>query len=259
MFDTTLMIALEGDVSLSQFRRAIEHFENLLGALTKELSPEETIHWDLENLAVGSAIVTVSGRAEREEPVLRVINAYETIGQSLQMSNPLPFSMAVVREARAIVNLIDSSITSIRFETAQKEAIIYGVFDVQRGSTLKPMTAFGTVKGRVQAISNRNKLRFTLYDAVFDKAVNCYIDENQQAILTDIWNQTVVVSGRITRQPDTGQPINVREVTAIDPVLPAVLGGYRRARGVLAGMGQTQRAEESTRQLRDGETNLHLL
>jgi hypothetical protein len=253
MPDMTLVLALEGDVRLEQFSEAIDHFHKLLLHLTKEIAADTTIAWNLEDLQYGSAIMAVSGHAAYDEPVLRVISAFETVGHALQESKPIPFSRNVANEAEALTKLISQDIRALRFGTARQEAIIYGAFDTNRLAFAKPMTSSGTVKGRVQAINSRGKLRFTLYDAIFDKAVSCYIEENQQHILTDIWDKVVFVTGRVTRQPDSGQPVSVRDITAIDLVRIIEPGSYRQARGILAGITDDEPAEVSIRRLRDAE------
>ncbi len=254
MPDTTLMLALEGDVTLDQFSDAVNHFHKLLLQLTQEVAADTKIEWELEDLQYGSAIMAVAGRADHDEPVLRVVSAFEDVGQSLQQHEPIPFSRHVAREAEALTKLISQEIKAVRLVTARKEAIIYGLFDAKKISNAKPMVSFGTVKGRVQAISNRGKLRFTLYDAVFDKPVSCFVKEDRQEVLTDIWDQMVFVTGRVTRQPDSGQPVSVREITSIDFVPMIEPGSYRKARGVLARIADSEPAEVSIRRLRDAET-----
>ena len=253
MPDTTLVLALEGDVRLDQFSEAVSHFHKLLLQLTQEVAADTKIEWDLEDLQYGSAIMAVAGRADTDEPVLRVVTAFEDVGQSLQRHEPIAFSRHVAREAEALTKLISGDIKAVRLGTAHKEAIIYGLFDSKKITTAKPMVSFGTLKGRVQSISNRGKLRFTLYDAVFDKPVSCYVKEDRQDILTDIWDKVVFVSGRVTRQPDSGQPVSVREITSIDFVPIIEAGSYRKARGILAGLGDDEPAEVSIRRLRDAE------
>ena len=253
MHDTSLVLALEGDVTLDQFHDAVTRFYMLLKQIIQEVAADTKIEWDIEDLQAGSAILTVAGRSEREEPVLRVISAYEEIGQALQKHEPIPFSSNIAKTAHNLTNVIGNNLTAVRLATARKEAIIYGVFDNDKISTTKPMTSFGTVKGRVQSISNRGKLRFTLYETLFDRPVSCFVKEDRQEILTDIWDKVVFVAGRVTRQPDTGRPVSVREITSIDFVPSIEPGSYRKARGVLAGIGENEPAEVSIRRLRDAE------
>ena len=255
MPDTTLVLALEGDVTLYKFSEAVSHFQSLLQHLTQEVAGDSKIQWDLEDLQYGSAIMTVIGRADYDEPIMRVVSAFEDVGQSLQSHKPIAFSKYVAKQAMALTELIGQDIKSVRFGTSRKEAIIYGLFDSKRADTAKPMVSFGTVKGRVQSISNRGKLRFTVYDSMFDKPVSCYVKEDRQEALTDIWDKVVFVSGRVTRQPDSGQPVSVRDITAIDFVPIVQPGSYRKARGILANNDvEIESAEVSIRRLRDAES-----
>lgn len=253
MPDTTLSLALEGDVTLDQFSEAVNHFQKLILQLTQETSADVKIEWDLEDLQYGSAIMTVAGRAEHDEVVLRVVEAFEQVGNALQLHEPIPYSRNVARHAEALTKLINGGIRSVRLSTAKQESIIYGLFDAKKLGAVKPMVSFGTVKGRVQSISNRGKLRFTIYDSTFDKPVNCFIKEDRQQMLTDIWDKVVFVSGRVTRQPDTGQPVSVREISLIDLIPIIEPGSYRKARGILANGEISEPAEISIRRLRDAE------
>lgn len=256
MHDTTLEFALEGEVTLEQFSGAVSHFYELLRQLAQAVAPDTPVQWDLEDLQYGSAVVAVSGRADSKEPILRIVSGFEDVGLALQRHEPIAFPPRVSREAIALINLIGDgdSIRSVRLATARTEVIIYGVFDAQKIGSAKPLVSFGTVKGRVQSISSRRSLRFTIYDAVFDKSVSCYIQEDQRDILTDIWDKVVFVSGRVTRQPDSGQPVSIREITSIDFVPTVEPGNYRKARGILAGHLEPERAEITIRRLRDAES-----
>jgi hypothetical protein len=253
MSDSTVILALDGDVTLEAFSEAVSHFTSLLLQLTQEVAADAEIEWALEDLNYGSAMIAAAGRAEVNEPVLRVVSAFENVGQALQHHDPIPFSQHVISEAQALTRLIRHDITSLRLGTARKEAIVYAVFDAQKIAMSQPMVSFGAVKGRVQSISNRGKLRFTLYDSVFDKPITCFITEEQRHILTNIWDRLIFVTGRVTRQPDSGQPVSVREITSIDFIPTVEAGSYRRTRGILTQNGTPEPAEISIRRLRDAE------
>lgn len=253
MPDTTLILALDGDVTLTQFAEGVNHFHKLLLQLSQEVAAETTIEWDLEDLHYGSAVIAVVGRANHDEPILRVVSAFEALGQSLQQFETLPFSRNVIREAEALTKLITGDITAIRLATAQREAIVYSPVDAKYTHNPEPMISLGTVKGRVQSISNRGSLRFTLYDSVFDRPISCFIKDDQRHILADIWDKLVYVTGRITRQPDSGQPVSVRDIQSIDLVKVVQPGSYRQARGILAEQWDGEPAEISIRRLRDAE------
>ncbi len=253
MPDNTLTIALEGDVSLNQFRETLNRFTNLVFSLAREVAPGIDIDWLIDDLQAGSAIATIVGLAQEEEPVIRVVRSYGKIGNALEHREPIPFSSNIVREAKALTEVIGGNIVSVRFMTAESDSIIYGAFDLERTISLMRRTSFGVVKGKVQTVSNRGKLKFTLYDSTFDKAVPCYLQEGQEDLMREIWGKSVIISGRITREPDNGRPISVREITSIDPLIVVDPGSYKIARGILATENDTEPAEVSIRRLRDAE------
>ena len=96
-------------------------------------------------------------------------------------------------------------------------------------------------------------MKFTLYDSTFDKAVPCYLQEDQEDKMREIWGKNVIVTGRITREPDNGRPVSIREITSIDPVVEAAPGSYKIARGIFQWSQGDEPAEVSIRRLRDAE------
>jgi len=253
MPDTTVILALEGEVRLNQFVEAVQHFQKLLWQLTQEVANSVEIQWELDDLQYGSALMAVAGHADDEETVLKVIAAFEQVAYSLQHDEPIPYSRSVLKVVESLTKLIGGEVRAMRLSTAKTEAILYAGFNTEQRPSPKPMVSFGSVKGRVQSISNRGKLRFTLYDVLFDKPVSCFVDEELQATLTDIWDEMVWVTGRVTRQPDTGQAFSVREISHIERVRMVSSGSYRQARGILAGTTHPEPAEVSIRRLRDAE------
>lgn len=254
MPDTKIEFALEGEVTLEEFSEAVNHFNRLLRQLALEVAPDVKIEWELDGLEYGSAVMEFTGRAEHVEPIFRVVSALEEVGESLQQHTPIPYSEHVAREAKALTKVIRGDITALRLGNHQKPKIIYGGFDTKEAVTSKQITSFGTIKGRVQSISSRKKLQFTLYDILFDKPIRCYIEQDRQSILKDIWDEIVFVSGYITRHIETGQPISVRNITSIDFVPIIEPGSYRKARGILAGLTTNNEPSEiSIRRLRDVE------
>jgi hypothetical protein len=252
MGDNTITIALEGDVELKNFTTVMLRFQNLIDLLSREVAGDQAIVWTLDDLQYGSAIATIAGIADDEEPVLRVIDAYARVGQALERHAPIPYSPAVAAEASHITRVIGGNIIAIRFETAKNDYSIYSPSKTEPSSTPSKRIALGVVKGRVQSISNRHKLRFTLYDALFDKPVSCYLEPDQEDLMREIWGNMVLVSGRVTREPDFGRATAVRDITSIEPVRESEPGDYKRARGALSWSPGDEPAEAFIRRLRDG-------
>ncbi|MCI0833458.1 MAG: hypothetical protein J4N66_01700, partial [Chloroflexi bacterium] len=71
MPSTPVTIYLEGDVPFQDFATAIQAFWGLISNLSREVSPQATIHWTVESLEVGSATATARGESESREALER--------------------------------------------------------------------------------------------------------------------------------------------------------------------------------------------
>lgn len=252
MPNDTVTLALDGDVSLREFAEAVEGFDGLVRALARA---EKVTHvdWLVAQLEVSSALATARGVSRNGQPmdvvrdeVERVVRGYLRVGHSLERGEPFPYPTAVERPARGITGVLNGRVTSVRFETAEAEAIVA----VPTVTAPKPLTpTYGAVEGRVQTLTSRGGLRFTLYDTFFDKAVSCYLAEDYESVMRDAWGRRAVVEGLVTREAQTGRPLAVRGVTHVE-VLPEVpLREYRNLRGIAP--SRTVSAEEAIRRLRD--------
>lgn len=245
----TITLALNGEVRVQDFSRAIEHLAGLVSALTEEVGGGARIAWVIDQLEAGSAVATIRGEAEDPAPVERVVQAYADVGEALAQRRAIPFSPKVADEARAIVRVLGSSITSVRFETPDLDSMIISP-DVHSSPQPK-MIGYGAVEGRVQTLSSRGRLRFTLYDALNDRAVTCYLNEERAELMRNVWGRRVIVEGLLTRDPATGQPQTIRAITRVEVLPDNEPGSYRRAIGALAGHPSRLSPEDAIRRLRD--------
>ncbi len=251
MAKDTLTFALEGEVTLKYFASALIEFNALLNGLSKEVGNDAPIDWMVEELYAGSAIATFHGVYEDVRIVESVVDAYEQVGEALSSGGDIPFSEAVRRHARSIVNLLNGKITSVRFETPARDFVISG--KTAGGLKSLPMKySLGTVKGVIQTLSMRKRLSFIIWDSLFDKPVNCYLKEGDEERMRNAWGRPAVVSGRIGRQAETGRPVVIREVKSIHIQEEPEPGSYRRARGVLPWSQGDEKPEAVIRRLRDG-------
>ena len=243
----TLTLALNGEVPLPEFAQAIGHLDDLVRALSNELVSDTAVEWVIDRLESGSAIATVRGYSETPEAVSKIVQAYETVGTHLQTNTPIPYSAKVSDSAHALTKVLNGKITSLRFETANQDIVISG----QRQLTSKkPSYSYGTLKGTVQTLSRRRGVQFTLYDALLDRPISCYLKEGDEDLIRDKWGKKVLVSGLIGRDNETGRPFAVRQVTSIREY-ESNPGSYARARGVLK-LPEGDTPESVIRELRDG-------
>jgi len=250
MAKETLTFALEGDITLASFAGALSEFNSLLGNLSKEVGNNSPVEWVVEELYAGSAIATFHGVYENVKIVETIVDAYEQVGEALAYGREIPFSEAVRKNCRNITGVLNGKVTSIRFETPDRDFIISGKSKI--GEKALPMKyALGTVKGMIQTLSMRKKLSFIIWDSLFDRPVSCYLKEGQEELMREAWGNRAVVSGRIGRQAESGRPVSIREVKSIEIIDKPEHGSYKRARGVLLWKQGDEKPEVILRRMRN--------
>jgi len=250
----TVTLELQGKVSLARFADAVGRFSSLVEELASAHGATG-IRWEIADLEAGSATATargLTGNGATASQLERVVDSYLEVGEALQRGATLPFPPPVEREARALASVIGGGVEGIRFETAKADVLLREpAADATVTPASEPVSAYGAVTGRVQTLTSRSRLRFTLYDTLADRAVSCYLAEGKESEARDIWDRLATVEGWVSRDPASGRPLTVRRITAVNVLDEGETGGYRRARGVLARRGASARAEERIRRLRD--------
>lgn len=246
----TVTLALEGDVTLDGFARAVDGWRKLIDALSKEHAKGASIEWTVEGLEVGSALATIRGESRIPAAVEEVAAAYLSIGRAESQRATIPYAAPVRRALDQITHVLNGKIQAIRFETAEGEATIQSP-DAKAGFGLQPTTAYGAVSGRVQALSNRGSLHFTLYDLLYDKAVSCYLESGREETMRELWGRLATVEGWVARDAITGRPLTVRRIQGVYPRPEIVPGSFREAAGVLPSDPEGELPEASIRRLRN--------
>lgn len=260
--DDTLTLVLDGDVSLEKLARAISGFRRLVTGLSEDVARDARIDWIVTDLEGGSARASVRGvpRSEDDAPSVRmVITAYERVGSSLQVGEVVPFSPRVQNAAKTLSRLLGPDVRSVRFETSEMDAeitkmvptVAEGVVVVGKAPVERNVAVRGSVRGRIQSLSSRGGLRFTLYDANDDKAVSCYLEPGSEEIMRDAWGKLAIVEGIVRRNPITGKATTVRHVRDVHVIGDSRPGGYRQAIGASPMVPGQDLPEVAIRKLRD--------
>ena len=253
-----ITIVLNGEVTLHDFATAVSGFLQLIESLQHDVARDAQIEWVIDSLEAGSATATVRGRPgtpDSGERVKDVVHAYEDIGRALESGSSLErYSAQVYASARRITGIINSRVRSVRFETDEVDAEIHApsARPGNEGSRTAPEARHGAVKGRVQSLSSRGGLRFTLYDLVDDRSVSCYLAEGNEDVMRNAWGKLVSVEGLVRRDPDTGRPTTIREVRSVE-ITPEDSGAdWREAIGSAPALpGDALLPEDAIRRIRD--------
>ena len=251
MPNNTMTFILDGNVLLSDYASALYHFNDLIDARATEFHAKNDVDWYIDELERSSARATIRGESQRQRPIDDVIAAYVNVGRALEANAPVPYSPSVSRSAKRIKEVINGHVTSIRFETADSDIIISHL----NGPAAQPISipsAYGVIEGRIQTLSNRGTLRFTLYDSLNDRAVSCYLDEGNEGWMLEAWGRRASVKGLIARDPESGRPITIRYISDIK-LLPDGYANYRDARGAVPLPSDMPLPEEIIRRMRDGQ------
>ena len=250
MADVTITVALEGpDIPFPSFATAVYELNRLVQALSTEVAKDSQLAWGVDALEVGSAIATMRGRVLGGDPegTIRVSTAYETVAEALARGGTIPYSQKIRKPARALAKLLKDDVTAVRLETPQRDFTILAG-PTQPEARIAP--TLGAVEGRIQTLSNRGSLRFTLFDTLEDHAVSCYLTPGSEDMIRQLWGQLAIVEGEIRRDSLTGRPTAIRGIRAVTPI--EVLGpdAWRAARGAVPWDGIP--AEQAIRRVRDG-------
>ena len=253
MAKNTVTLVLTGEVTLSDFAKAIQEFHQLINALGMEVAANIPMEWQIDNLEAGSAITTAKGFSESDtgnQAVEKVVRAFEDVGKALQQGVSPTYSETVRSSAYAIAGLIDGRIRSVRFETDETDAEIYKLPSPLVEHKSAPIS-YGAVQGRVQSLSNRKQLRFTLYKLLDDGPVSCYLEPGSEDIMREAWGKPAIVEGLIRRNPDNGQPTTVRQIRSIQILSEGKSGSWREVLGAVPNRPGDLLPEEAVRRLRD--------
>lgn len=249
----TLTVALEGDtISLDKFAAALQATLRMVTALANEVAHSSSpIAWVIDGLDRSSAVATVRGLSQpgEEESVELVVAAFGDVARAMESRERITRSRAVVNQARAFERLLDDDVTEIRIETPDRDASIRRE---QVTMVVEPQTRqnHGAVRGRIQTLSNRGSLRFTLYDTIYDKAVSCYLGDAQQELVRGLWGHAAIVEG-LVRRDTFGRPVTIREITDIVALREPEPGRWREAFGAVPIQPGGENAETTIRRLRD--------
>lgn len=247
----TVTLILDGDVRLNDLARAIASFDELVAALSNDVAPGVSIDWVVAGLEYSSAVATAEGVGD-DAAVDNVVRAYEKVGESLERGVTVPFSSKVRIPADSLTNLINGRVEAIRFETEQTEHLIRKTERSVEDATVRGMepAQHGAVEGRIETLQHRRGLRFTLYDTLFDKAVSCYLAQDHENIMRRAWGRRASVFGRVRRDPNTGRPLSVRQVTKIEIIEEGDPDDWRQAIGAAPPLNDVS-PEAAIRAMRD--------
>jgi len=257
MAKDTITFALNGEVTLHDFSTGVAELFNLVHGLGKDVAPNKKIEWFIAGLEAGSAIATIRGEAIDEATVTdveKVVDAYMDVGRAVQQGKQISYSKATKKAIRNLMGVINGRVKSMRFENIEDDVEIFKTPEIfkQLKKTEILKEALGAVRGRVQSMTNRGQLRFTLYDLIDDRAISCYLASGSEDIMREAWGKVAMVEGVVRRDPETGLATTVRGVRDMRIVPEYKRGQWREALGAAPNFLENELPEDVIRKARDG-------
>jgi hypothetical protein len=256
--NNTITLAMSGEVSLDDFEQAMRALKSLLLAIQVDKSPGEDLRWIVEEMSSGSAMTSFRGVGTMVEPVVR---EYQKIGAEAAVGRLPPSASAAIRIAMSkITDIIGrNGVTSMRFETRENEAEILAPLSENapptqaQGAVAAPKPAIGSVRGRIQSITQHKSLHFTMYDLRTDRAISCYLEPGYEDFMRKSWGKIAVVSGLVHRHPITGEPTTVRRINPENiKLIKEMRGSWRDAIGASPSRRGEISSDAAIRRGRDG-------
>ncbi len=256
----TITLRISGDVYLDDYLAAMRQFHALIRALNQDVARNVEVEWSIDELMAGSAATTLRGLVKEEswQPAVEdIVRAYEEVGTSMERGLTIPYSKEAADAARGITSILNGRIDEITFETDDMEAFVSSTVSssdqpIQAAVYSSIQTAvysYGAIEGRIQTLSSRTGLKFTLYD-IFGRAIQCHLRKGNEDMMRDAWDKWVVVEGKIRRDA-AGNPKSIRQVTDVFVRETGSPEDYREAKGSVPVGPNALSSEEIIRRLRD--------
>ena len=252
MASRNLTLTVKGDITFRDLANTFSVFQKLLDVISQEITPGSDIEWVPERLQTGSAVVTMNGMSENMESVERTVGATDSIFACLSRNSPIPYSETIARSARELTQVIKGRIQEISVNAGGSERRVTARIEI--GNTKFRTYAHDAIKGTINTLKRHRAFQFTLYDSLFGKPVYCHLSPEQEDEMRKFWGKTVLVSGLVGRNSNTGRPISIRNVREISEVQEVAPGSYGEARGILD-LGD-RRPEDLIRELRESQWDL---
>ena len=252
MASRNLTLTIKGDFTFRDVVKTFSGFQKLLDVISQEITPESEIEWIPEHWQRGSVMVKMNGMSENMLSVERNVGAADVIFDCLSLNSPIPYPETIARPAKELTQVINGRVQEISVNAGQSERRVTERVEIE-DTNFRTYT-HDTVKGTVKTLRRHKTFGFTLYDSLFDKAVNCHLSPEQEETMRAFWGKAVVVSGLVGRDSNTGRPLSVSNVWDITEVQDIPPGSYDEARGVLDFGDKTP--ETLIRELRESQWDI---
>ncbi len=213
----TIRLTLLGEteyVSLAAFLDAANDIKDILRALSTAVSPSEGngLEWGVTNLYMGSfnvEIACVTNPVVGAAVAQTFVNGMEIIQKSAE--RPPLFDNAILDKAKHLSGIVSR-------DGVARIAIGHGSHEIQISQHIAANVdtligiryeEVGAVEGRIEAINIHDRLQFSIYDFVTERAVRCSFPDTLFGEVVAALGHRAIVYGMV-RTDAQGDPVSVR-------------------------------------------------
>jgi hypothetical protein len=210
----SLVLTLDGSLPSDKFLTAVKAFFQMIKSVSDSATnTTNSIEWLIE-VREGSAIVEAQA-TPRNIPLEKVPTAIQAVGEGLHAlesgsrERPAFFNDSALKAVKDLSSLVENDIFvriggggQVERLSAQSTASVNSVLEAS-------YTDFGTIEGKLEAISGRRGYKFTLYEDLTDHGVKCFFSTE---LLNEVFNAfecRVSVWGEIRYRKD-GTPNSIQ-------------------------------------------------
>jgi hypothetical protein len=205
-------------VSPETLRQAVSGFVELLCEISSEVAGSgKTPKWNIE-VDKGSAVFIARPIADNltQRASVETIDAITSGLRMLERgpsATPPFFNDRALKAARSLGSLTEGKqkrLTYLRVRSKGKPCEITPRASVSADLLIAGQhTAYGHVEGKLQTLSERGQLQIVVYDDLFDKGVNCFIDNEHAQAAIGAFGKRVSVGGMVKRDSE-GRPLSIK-------------------------------------------------
>ena len=243
-----------GQVSAQAFVDSIRHTLKILGCVETELTMRGSgsIRWMIRELSYSSPALATLGAEQDDDISAQVASAsiHGLDALSRGQQQPMHFSEPALLAARELSKIAEQAGYRVSVAHQSQTVAVAGLSrTVVSDEPAEYFHSIGSVEGRLETATVRNRPYFRVYDAVHDRGVTCHFSELHLEQVRNGLGKRVIVSGDV-KADRLGNLDSIKVTTikieedTVEPVMPSDL------RGLWKGETEGQKAEQYIREVR---------
>lgn len=230
------------EIPVSTFISVAKQLADLLRELEAALTGKRSLDWSIESLRMGSAELAVRPKSQSQDvldsgdavitSVLEGLAVVEDIAR-----RPPHFTDQVLRQAKSLVNAAKDDANGLaifggseakRRRVAVSRRLISHVDELIGTASV----AFGSLEGRLEAVTIHGSVEFSIYDSITNRRVVCKCDRDALDLAIKHFGKRVSVSGEVSYSVQ-GEATSI-EVDAIEAFQTEPLPQAKDIRGLFS-------------------------